>query len=78
MKYNNKWSDRRTGEGLLKPTLFLILEIVLYILIVALVNAFGIPVLTILSGFVVLYFFIVSTLPRFRKAYYRQKYSKYK
>ena len=78
MRYNNKWADRRTAGGLLKPTLFLILEIILFALIIKIVTMFDMPVLTILVGFAILYFLITSTIVRYRKAYNRQKYSKYK
>ncbi|MEA3418454.1 MAG: hypothetical protein U9Q90_03560 [Campylobacterota bacterium] len=76
LKYNNKWADRRTAKGILKPTLFLIFEIIFYVLVMVMVNAFNIPLLTILTGFVVLYFLATSTIVRYIRACGRQKYNK--
>jgi len=58
---------------------FLILEVLIYIsLLLVMHYAFHKPAVTIVGLFVALFFFITSSLKRYRKVIERQKYSKYK
>lgn len=78
MSYNNKWSDRRDASGLLRPRLFLLLEVIIYIsLLIVIHYAFNMRGLTLFGFFVALYFFITSSLTRYKRVIRRQKYSKY-
>lgn len=77
MRYDNKWADRRSGSGRLKPAFFLLLEIVFCLLIVGGVYLLNMPTLTFLTLFAALYFFITSCITRYFKVLKRQKYSHY-
>jgi len=78
LSYNNKWADRRKASGSLKPRLFLLFEVFIYISVLIVIHyAFHIPGLTLFAFFAALYIFIISSLKRYRKVIERQKYSKY-
>lgn len=78
MSYNNKWSDRRKASGPLKPRLFLLFEVLIYISILIIIHfAFKMPGLTLFGFFVLLFVFFSSSLVRYRKVLKRQKYSHY-
>ncbi|MEA3455224.1 MAG: hypothetical protein U9R26_01835 [Campylobacterota bacterium] len=79
MSYNNKWSDRRDASGSFKPRLFLFFEVLVYVSLLLVVHyTFHMLGLTLVTLFVALYFFITSSLVRYRKVMQRQKFSKYK
>jgi len=79
LSYNNKWSDRRDASGPLKPRVFLLIEIVVYVSLLLIVHyAFHLPGLTVAALFVALFFFITSSLKRYKKVIARQKFSKNK
>ena len=79
MSYNNKWADRRKASGPLKPRLFLLFETLIYVSVLIILHyAFHMSGLTLFALLVAVYFFITSSLTRYKKALDRQKYSKYK
>ncbi len=77
MRYYNKWSDRRSASGNLQPFMFLIIEVIALMMVCWLVSLFGILFITILACLGAIYFFMTSSLPRYRKVKMRQKYFKY-
>ncbi len=77
MQYHSKWSDRRTASGSLKPFIFLTIEFSALLMVCWFVSLFNILVITILASLGATYFFMTSSLSRYRKVKMRQKYSKY-
>ena len=73
-KYASKWKNRRSSRGYAWPMLFLIFEIMFYLLCIYLISQFNMLLLTVVSAFVAIYFFITSSLVRFRSVCYRQKF----
>jgi len=78
MRYNNRWTDRRSARGRLKPITYLLLEITLAALLFYLVTLADIPALTILAAFALLVFLVSSSYIRYLKAVRRQSTSRYK
>jgi len=76
-RYYTKWSDRRTAHGIVKPLLYLIIESTALVMLCWLVSLFNILVLTLLAVLGAIYFFMTSSLPRYKRARKRQKYSEY-
>lgn len=73
-KYTQKWKNRRSAHGLFMPTLFLVFEMLFYAVSIYLVSQFNIFILTLLSVVVAFYFFITSSLPRYKSVCHRQKF----
>ena len=73
-KYKSKWKNRRSSKGYVWPILFLILEITFYLVCIYFISQFNIFLLTLVSTLVAIYFFITSSLIRFRSVCYRQKF----
>ena len=78
MQYNSKWSDRRTATGSLKPFMFLSIELTALLMVCWLVSLFDILFITILVSLGVIYFFMSSSLLRYKKVKKRQIYSNIK
>jgi len=76
-RYYTKWSDRRTAHGIAKPLLYLFIETVALAMLCWLVSLFNILILTLLAVLGAVYFLMTSSLPRYRWAKKRQKYSEY-
>ncbi len=73
---NGKWQKRRSAHGFFMPILFLVFEILFYVLIVFIVSQLHMFLLTLLAALLAIYLFITSSLMRFRSVYYRQKFHK--
>ena len=78
MEYHSKWSNRRLAAGVFKPFMFLLIEGTILVMACWFVSLFDVLALTILVSLVAIYFFITSSLPRYRKVLKRQKYYKNK
>jgi len=73
------YSDRRHAKGPLLPTLYLLLELTMILLLIYSVKEIGIPLLYYFSIVVGAYYFFASCLPRYRIVLKRQnKYLKSK
>ncbi len=73
-KYAHEWENRRHAHGLLYPLLFLFFEIIFYVISVFFISQFNIFAFTLIAGLVAIYFFITSSLSRFRSVCDRQKF----
>ena len=76
MEYHSKWSNRRTASGILKPFIYLMVEVIILLALCWAVSLLDILVITILVCLGAIYLFITSSLTRYRKVIKRQKYSK--
>lgn len=77
MRYNDKWSDRRTAAGGFKPFFFLMLEIIALVIICWVVSSFGVLFVSVLVSVGAIYLLMTNSLPRFNKVIKRQRYSQY-
>ncbi len=76
MEYHSKWSDRRTASAL-KPLIYLMIEVIILLMLCWFVSYLDILIITILVCLGAIYFFMTSSLSRYRKVIKRQKYNKY-
>ncbi len=65
--------DRRVKGKNFKPLVFLLLETILLVLVAFIISSLEVKIVTILCVFLVLYFVIVSSLPRYLRSKNRQK-----
>jgi len=72
-KYAHERENRRHAHGLFFPLLFLFFEIIFYVISIFFISQFNIFELTLIIGLFAIYFFIVSSLSRFRSVCARQK-----
>ena len=77
MEYHSKWSDRRRAVGRLKPFIYLMVEVMILLALCWFVSLSDILAITILVCLGSIYFFITSSLSRYRKVIKRQKYYKH-
>ncbi len=77
MEYHSKWSDRRTASGILKPFIYLMVEVIMLLALCWFVSLSDILAITILVCLGAIYFFITSSLSRYHKVIKRQKYYKH-
>ena len=76
MEYHSKWSNRRTASGRLKPFLYLMVEVMLLVTVCWFTSFVGILAVTILVSLGAIFFFMTSSLSRYRKVIKRQQYYK--
>ncbi|PHS34497.1 MAG: hypothetical protein COA92_00970 [Sulfurovum sp.] len=77
MRYNTKWSDRRSAAGSNKPFIYMFLEIITILMACWLISKFDFLIVSIISYLVGMYYIITSVIPRFKKVMKRQKKSQY-
>jgi hypothetical protein len=70
---NNKLYERRRHKGMAYPLLYLSLEVIAMVLAFYMVSHFGFFLLDVAALLFLLYFFMTSSLPRFRRAIERQR-----
>jgi c-di-AMP phosphodiesterase-like protein len=70
--------DNRTNKGALVPTIFLLLELLLLLIVFGIITVFDNTALNIISAFALTLFFIVSTLVRYKYVLDRQQETKQK
>jgi len=76
MEYHSRLSDRRRASGV-KPFIYLMIEVIILGMICWFVSFLNILILTILVCLGAIYFFFISSLPRYSKVKKRQKYLKH-
>ncbi len=72
MNYTQKYKQR-TARGLLKPVIFILLELILFALIISIVLEFNSIPLTLFALLASLYYLGTSSIPRFIRVVKRQK-----
>ena len=65
--------ERRTTQGVLTPSLYLMLEITLMLIVIYSVAQFHLVWLTIIAAGIAVYFLATSSLPRFQMVLRRQQ-----
>lgn len=77
MRYTNKWSDRRSAEGSMKPLSYMMIEVITLLMACWFVSVFNFLIVSIFAYLAAFYYVITSVLPRYKKVHQRQKYSQY-
>ena len=70
-------TERRHARGPLLPTLYLLLEVIMILLVIYAAKQLQIPILFYLSIGGGVYYFVASCLPRYRIVLRRQKFYRY-
>jgi len=76
MEYHSKWSNRRRASGILKPFIYLMVEVIILLALCWFVSLSDILAITILVSLGSIYFLITSSVVRYQKVIKRQQYYK--
>lgn len=72
MNYRLKYKQR-TAQSLFKPTIYIILELILLSLIIYVVIEINSTLFTVVSIFGAIYYFVTSSIPKFTRVIKRQE-----
>lgn len=75
MEYHGKSTERRSANGIMKPMAFLMFEVIVLASLIYFIYLLDILIITILSALGAIFFFITSSLVRYRRVRKRQKYN---